>query len=127
MNCLLNEYNQIQKNLNDENFEDNYCPKCVNIETELFSFINNDNNIININNINNENNNIENKNENNIINDKSEEDNDNKSGVKKNNSNEARKKKKEDKIKNKNFKKLNLFDSKYFEQIDILQSTLGGI
>ena len=83
MNCLLNEYNQIQKNLNDENFEDNYCPKCVNIETELFSFINNDNNITNINNINNENNNIENKNENNIINDKSEVDNGNKSGEKK--------------------------------------------
>ena len=40
---------------------------------------------------------------------------------------EARKKKIEEKNKKKTFKKLNMFDNNYFEQISILESTLNEI
>ena len=84
----------------------------VNMETELFLFLNDDNT-------------VEKKNEANIINDDSEHD--QKSSIKMNSSTEGKKKTKEEKMKRKNIKKLNLLDNNYFEQIDILQSTLGGI
>ena len=112
-NCLLNEYSQMKKKLNnDMKIIDNYCPKCVNMETELFLFLNNDDNTI-----------VENKTEANVINDNSEQV--QKSPIK--TSIETKKKRIEDKKKRKNIKKLNLLDNNYFEQIDILQSTLGGI
>ena len=114
INCLLNEYNEIQKNLKcAKKFKDNFCPKCVNIETDLFSFINNEND-------------TKIKNENNIINNNIEIEH-NLSVKEDISSIELRKKKIEEKKKRKNLKKLNLLDNNYFEQIDILQSTLDGI
>ena len=114
--CLLEKYNNIKNNFNNDiNIKDNYCPKCVNIDTELFSFINTNKEIIDKNEINDEDNNS-------IIESVS-------INIKKMNSSyiEARKKMQEEKNKKKNWKKLNLLDNNYFEQIDILDSTLDGL
>ena len=108
VNCLLNEYNIIQKNFKNIKFTEYYCPNCVNVENELFSFLNEnevkERNDINI---------IEVKENGNVKEDVSQMD--------------IKKKKIEEKMKNKNLKKLNLIDNNYFEQIDILQSTLNGL
>ena len=109
INCLLKE-NKKKKQINSN---ESYCPKCLDINNEIFSF----------NNINNEE--ID-KNEINIEEDELEPDN-NKNKKINNASIEKRIKKKEDKMKRKNWKKLNLLDNNYFEQLDILESTLNGI
>ena len=108
VNCLLNEYNIIQKNLRNAKFTEYYCPNCVNIENELFSFLNE--------------NEVKGRNDINIIEVKEN------GNVKEDVSQMNMKKKKiEEKMKKKNLKKLNLMDNNYFEQIDILQSTLNGL
>ena len=112
-NCLLNEYNKIKKNIKVNAIKDNYCPICVNIENSIFSFISNEKDINNKNEINNINN---------------IKGNEKKPYIKEDISSiEARIRKKEEKMKKKYLKKLNILDNNYFEQIDILQSTLNGI
>ena len=112
MECLVKQYNSISNKFKKGNsIKENFCPKCVNIETELFTDMDNDNKNIN--------NNL------NSINEIS----DSKYSYKTIDSSamEERKKKMESKIKTKKWKTLNLFDNNYFEQINILESTLGGI
>ena len=118
LDCLKKEYAHMMNDLKyDIQLKNDFCPKCINIDTELFYFIN------------------ENKNEINEIKDDDENDNIN---VINNNENgkekfknfslvENMKKKLENKMKKKNFKKLSLFDNNYFEQINILEDTLNGI
>ena len=96
------------------NYKESYCPKCVDINNEIFSFNNIDNEKVD-------------ENEINIKEDELELDN-SKNNKKINNASiEKRIKKKDDKMKRKNWKKLNLLDNNYFEQLDILESTLNGI
>ena len=110
INCLLKE----NKKFKQINYKESYCPKCVDINNEIFSFNNIDNEKVD-------------ENEINIKEDELELDN-NKNNKKINNASiEKRIKKKEDKMKRKNWKKLNLLDNNYFEQLDILESTLNGI
>ena len=109
INCLLKENSRKEQ----ANYKESYCPKCVNIKNEIFSFGAKDNE----------------KKEQNKINVKEgelEPDNNNFKKIN-NNAIEKRIQKKKDKIKNKNWKKLNLLDNNYFEQLDILESTLEGI
>ena len=113
--CLTKEYSNLIKNFKyDINLENNFCPKCININTELFSFIN------------------ENKNENLDLKDNYDsfqinniENQDDKGPIV--SAIENRKKKMEEKFKKRNFKKLTLLDNNYFEQINILENTLDGI
>ena len=110
INCLLKE----NKKFKQINYKESYCPKCVDINNEIFSFNNIDNEKVD-------------ENEINIKEDELELDN-SKNNKKINNASiEKRIKKKEDKMKRKNWKKLNLLDNNYFEQLDILESTLNGI
>jgi len=108
MKCLSQENsNSIKKlGINSENF----CPKCVNVDDELFTFVSNKKES------------IDNQNDiNEIINMNNKEDNEiNITTI------EKRKKKIEEKMKKKNFKKLTLLDNDYFEQINILENTLNG-
>ena len=108
MKCLSQENsNSIKKlGINSENF----CPKCVNVDDELFTFVSNKKES------------IDNQNDiNEIININNKEDNEiNITTI------EKRKKKIEEKMKKKNFKKLTLLDNDYFEQINILENTLNG-
>ena len=108
MKCLSQENsNSIKKlGINSENF----CPKCVNVDDELFTFVSNKKESIDNQNDNIEQLNINNKEDNEI----------NITTI------EKRKKKIEEKMKKKNFKKLTLLDNDYFEQINILENTLNG-
>ena len=117
--CLKKAYSNIAKNLKEENdLENNFCPKCINIDTELFIFISdkkeiqeenddesveeNENNII----INNENLNDKDMNFNAV---------------------EEKRKRIEEKMKKKTFKKLAILDNDYVEQINILENTLDAL
>ena len=114
--CLKKEYSKMVNNLEEDNkIEDNFCPKCINIDTELFNFIDDKNVNIDIKEDDDENVIIINNNEN--LNEKEI----NFSAV------ENRKRRIKEKMKKKNFKKLNLLDNNYFEQINILENTLDGI
>ena len=116
MECLTKEYTKLINNLQEDNIiEDNFCPKCINIDTELFNFIDDKNVNIEMKEDDDENIIIINNNE--ILNEKEN----NFSAV------ENKKKRIAEKMKKKNFKKLNLLDNNYFEQINILESTLDGI
>ena len=106
MKCLTQELSFSNKKYNN-NSENNFCPKCVNVGMEIFSVGNNkEENIDIINNNNDKLNDEINNEEMDMI--------------------EKRKKKIEEKIKKKNFKKLTLLDNNYFEQINILENTLNG-
>ena len=114
LNCLKKEYAYMMNNLKyDIQLKNEFCPKCINIDTELFYFINENKNEINEIKEDDENINLINNNENEKLM--------NFSLV------ENMKKKFENKMKKKNFKKLNLLDNNYFEQINILENTLDGI
>ena len=114
LNCLRKEYAYMMNNLKyDIQLKNEFCPKCINIDTELFYFINENKNEINEIKEDDENINLINNNENEKLM--------NFSLV------ENMKKKFENKMKKKNFKKLNLLDNNYFEQINILENTLDGI
>ena len=109
MNCLANEYNKIKKKYkNNIRLRENVCPECINIQTEIFALIDSDAKF------------KKNKNEINFGSDYSYTKIDS-------SATDKRKNKLAQKQKNKKIKALNLFDNKYFEQIDIIQSTLGGI
>ena len=113
--CLKKEYSNIVTNLkSDTKSENNFCPKCININTELFSFIGNDKKEM-----------LDRKENNQIGYNIIEDINDNKktnfSSI------ENRKKRVEEKMKKKNIKKLMLLDNNYYEQINILENTLDGI
>ena len=115
--CLEKEYSLMVKKLNNDiKIENNFCPKCININTEIFCFINdNKNEIVQMKDADEDNiykiNNNENINENER----------NFSAI------ENKKRRIEGKMKKKNFKKLNILDDNYFEQINILKNTLDGI
>ena len=112
MNCLANEYNKIKKQYkNTLKLKDNLCPKCINLPTEIFSNNDNDNEKR-----------IKNKNVINEINESDYSYNKIESSAM-----DMRKNKLEQKIKNKNLKALNTLDNNYYEQIDIIESTLEGI
>ena len=108
MKCLSQENSNSIKKLGINS--GNFCPKCVNVDDELFTFVSNKKESIDDQNENNEILNINNKEDNEI----------NITTI------EKRKKKIEEKIKKKNFKKLTLLDNDYFEQINILENTLNG-
>ena len=111
LKCLEKEYsNMVNKYNYDIKIENNFCPICINIDTELFSFINDNKNEVN-----------EAKDNIIIINNNENLNEMNFSAV------ENKKKRIEEKMKKKNFKKLNLLDNDYFEQINILENTLDGI
>ena len=112
-NCLKKEYSNMILNLKyDIKISQKFCPKCININTELFYFIKDDDNEFSAFNKKYEEENEKNKN---MINDSISSD------------IEKRKKIMEEKMKKKNWKKLNLLDNNYFEKISILENTLDGI
>ena len=109
-NCLLKETEQIQNNFRNIKDFGEFCPKCVNLETEFFSFISEEKD--------------DKKLENKIINELPKKNNNKQSP---NSSNQEKIKKIKEKKHKLLLKKLNALDNNYFGQIDILGDTLGGI
>ena len=120
--CLTREYSDMTNKYSvDNDLENNFCPKCINIDTELFIFINDEKRIFME-----KEDSYEEEEENSITINNNKDDNVNDNG-KKYSALDNKKKKIEEKMKKKNFKKLTLLDNNYFEQINILENTLNGV
>ena len=97
INCLLNESEKIQNSFKNTKIIGEFCPKCVNLETELFAFINNEKDKKNM--------------ENKIINNELPKKNNNREYKK--SSNEEKKKKEKEANHRLILKKLNTLDNNY--------------